>query len=53
VETVEEARRYRQRWVQFKPADLEFGDNLKDYASHWRPLLVENFQIIVPPLPNS
>ncbi|MEN9460635.1 MAG: hypothetical protein RIS84_655, partial [Pseudomonadota bacterium] len=32
---------------------FDFLDNLNDYASGLRTLLVDNFNIIVPPLPKS
>ena len=47
------SNRYRQRFSEFKRSCFDFLDNLHDYASYLRTLLVNHFNIIVPPLPNS
>lgn len=47
------SNRYRQRFIEFKQSCFDFLDNLNDYASGLRTLLVDNFNIIVPPLPKS
>ena len=47
------SNRYRQRFIEFKQSCFDFLDNLNDYASGLRTLLVDNFNISVPPLPKS
>lgn len=47
------SNRYRQRFIEFKQSCFDFLDNLNDYASRLRTLLVDNFNILVPPFPKS